>query len=115
MSGRTARAARKAAAAPAAPGRHADGQTYPELESDPDREFTVSDLAPAGVRKRFSGEEIARAQTVRREWERLARQVEYARKHLVKDARARGVSWDGVGWLIGTTGEAARQRYGTRR
>jgi len=87
---------------------------YPELASDVEKPFTVADLAPATVTKAFSADEIARAQTVRREWDRLTRQVERARLELVLDARRRGVSWDGVGWLIGTTGEAARQRYGKR-
>lgn len=110
MSGRTARAARKSAAP--APKRYADGEAYPELETDPDEPFSVSDLAPAAVRERFSAEEIARAHTVRREWERVSRRVDHARRELVRDARGRGVSWDGVGWLLGTSGEAARQRYG---
>ncbi len=33
----------------------------------------------------------------------------------VAQARARGYSWRTIGWLIGTSGEAARQRYGPRR
>jgi hypothetical protein len=32
---------------------------------------------------------------------------------LVADARERGVSWSGIGWAVGTTGEAARQRWGS--
>jgi hypothetical protein len=72
----------------------------------------VADLAPAGVRAAFTADEIARARTVVREWDRVARQIDWSRKQLVSDARGRGVSWDGVGWMVGTTGEAARQRYG---
>jgi hypothetical protein len=32
--------------------------------------------------------------------------------HLVAEARAHGVSWAGIGWSVGTSGEAARQRWG---
>jgi hypothetical protein len=31
---------------------------------------------------------------------------------LVESLRSRGVSWHGIGWALGTTGEAARQRFG---
>ena len=31
---------------------------------------------------------------------------------LVDDLRGQGVSWSGIGWALGTTGEAARQRFG---
>lgn len=34
---------------------------------------------------------------------------------LVAEARERGVSWAGIGWAVGTTGEAARQRWGIDR
>lgn len=30
----------------------------------------------------------------------------------VRDARALGLSWDSIGFCVGTTGEAARQRWG---
>lgn len=33
---------------------------------------------------------------------------------LVAEARAAGLSWSVIGWSIGTTGEAARQRWGSR-
>ncbi|MEA2185433.1 MAG: hypothetical protein QOK16_444 [Solirubrobacteraceae bacterium] len=33
----------------------------------------------------------------------------------VDDARAYGYSWAFIGSLLGTSGEAARQRYGTKR
>jgi hypothetical protein len=39
----------------------------------------------------------------------------YAERHLadaVTQARAEGLSWHKVGLALGTTGEAARQRYG---
>lgn len=32
----------------------------------------------------------------------------------VADARAAGISWTAIGSMLGTTGEAARQRYRTR-
>jgi hypothetical protein len=31
---------------------------------------------------------------------------------LVDEARDEGVSWSAIGWSLGTTGEAARQRWG---
>ena len=33
----------------------------------------------------------------------------------VVDARADGYSWASIGAMLGTSGEAARQRYGTRQ
>ena len=33
----------------------------------------------------------------------------------VESARAHGYSWGRIGSLLGTSGEAARQRYGTRQ
>ena len=33
----------------------------------------------------------------------------------VNAARARGVSWSKIGTVLGTTGEAARQRYGRQQ
>ncbi len=33
----------------------------------------------------------------------------------VESARARGYSWGLIGSLLGTSGEAARQRYGTKQ
>jgi hypothetical protein len=32
---------------------------------------------------------------------------------LVAEARDNRVSWDGIGWAVGTTGSAARKRWGT--
>lgn len=32
---------------------------------------------------------------------------------LVADARSEGCSWAAIGWSIGTSGEAARQRFGS--
>ena len=40
-----------------------------------------------------------------------------AERHLieaVRKARAAGMPWSAIGSLVGTTGEAARQRYGKR-
>jgi len=36
-------------------------------------------------------------------------------KSAVEDARAHGYSWALIGSLLGTSGEAARQRYGTKQ
>ncbi len=40
-------------------------------------------------------------------------EAERAIRDAVADARAHGYSWRTIGSLIGTSGEAARQRYGT--
>jgi ketosteroid isomerase-like protein len=32
---------------------------------------------------------------------------------LVHEAREVGLSWDAIGWAVGTTGEAVRQRWGS--
>jgi hypothetical protein len=32
----------------------------------------------------------------------------------VRSLRSAGVSWGAIGWAVGTTGEAARQRWGAR-
>jgi hypothetical protein len=42
----------------------------------------------------------------------------WAEKHLadrIADARAAGCSWASIGAMLGTSGEAARQRYGKRQ
>ncbi len=36
-------------------------------------------------------------------------------KDAVENARAEGYAWGLIGSLLGTTGEAARQRYGTKQ
>lgn len=33
----------------------------------------------------------------------------------VDDARRAGASWDSIGAMVGTTGEAARQRFGPKK
>lgn len=42
-------------------------------------------------------------------------EAERSVKAAVDDARADGYSWELIGSLIGTTGEAARQRYGAKQ
>lgn len=32
--------------------------------------------------------------------------------HLVPEARAEGLSWEAIGWVLGTTGSAVRKRWG---
>jgi hypothetical protein len=47
--------------------------------------------------------------------QRIAAQIHEMQGHLeehVLDAREVGVSWDLIGWSVGTTGDAARQRWG---
>lgn len=40
------------------------------------------------------------------------RDAQAALREDVEHARALGVSWGLIGWCVGTSGEAARQRYG---
>lgn len=75
----------------------------------------VSLMAPAGVARAMSDAEIASALLDRDRWDRTVQAIERERAELVAALRTRGVSWDGVGWVLGTTGEAARQRFGVRR
>lgn len=42
-------------------------------------------------------------------------EAERSVRDAVEGARAQGYSWELIGSLLGTTGEAARQRYGTRQ
>jgi len=45
----------------------------------------------------------------------LRSDVERSIRNAVADARAHGYSWALIGSVLGTSGEAARQRYGTRQ
>jgi hypothetical protein len=48
--------------------------------------------------------------------QRIASQIHEMQGHLgehVMEARDLGASWDLIGWSVGTTGEAARQRWGS--
>ena len=40
------------------------------------------------------------------------RRLDDHRTALVREARDSGLSWNAIGWCVGTTGEAARQRFG---
>jgi hypothetical protein len=65
---------------------------------EPDRGSLRDATALRAVRKAF----LARAASERRVTE------------AVKEARAEGHSWASIGAMVGTSGEAARQRYGQR-
>jgi len=58
-----------------------------------------------------AAEAVAAAQHAVATIQRAQRDLDRA----VADARAAGASWAAVGWSVGTTGEAARQRWGTSR
>lgn len=65
---------------------------------------------PASIR-RLSGERL----DVIHEVQDVARQMELLRAQLdqlVPEARELGVSWAAIGFSVGLTGEAARQRWG---
>jgi len=52
---------------------------------------------------------IAEVQAAALQREKIGRRLE----ELVNEARECGASWDAIGWSVGTTGQAARQRWGT--
>lgn len=68
--------------------------------------------APRGLRRVLKAGEITRALDAVREWRLAEQRLSEQRAALVLDLRARGASWDSVGWVLGTTGGAARQRFG---
>lgn len=68
------------------------------------------DYEPAGGEQRDPGAFVALRDAV------IARsEAERSIKAAVDDARADGYSWEVIGSLLGTTGEAARQRYGAKQ
>lgn len=71
--------------------------------------------APRGLRQVMKAGEITRAVQAVREWRELEQRIQAGRVSLVDDLRGRGASWDTVGWVLGTTGEGVRRRYGGRR
>lgn len=78
--------------------QHADALAARFEQYDPDPAHEVDAGAVAGLRAAVQ--------------ERSA-----AEQHLlnaVSAARASGLSWAAIGRFVGTTGEAARQRYGSR-
>jgi hypothetical protein len=45
------------------------------------------------------------------EWRQLEMAVDSRRRDMVAGLRSRGASWAAIGWLLGTTAEAARLRF----
>lgn len=76
--------------------------------------YSTVTRAPRGLRRVMKAGEIERALQAVTEWRELETKIGVAREALVEDLRGRGASWDTVGWVLGTTGGAARQRYGGR-
>lgn len=68
--------------------------------------------APQGLRKALALGEVERAMAAVDSWRMVESRVAQERGELVAGLRARGASWDGIGWLLGTTGWAVRKRYG---
>jgi hypothetical protein len=68
-------------------------------------------LVPLAIRRLepSSMRHMAKLQNVVRRRQALGELVD----ELVADARSQGVSWSSVGWCVGTTGDAARKRWGT--
>ena len=71
--------------------------------------------APKPLRAVLKAGQLDRAVTMVDEWRTAETAIAAARAALVHDLRGRGASWDSVGWLLGTTGSAARQRFGSSR
>jgi hypothetical protein len=69
---------------------------------------------PAAVARVLAGDELAAAMAAVSTWRDAEDQVAARRRQLVDDMRGRGASWAAVGWVLGTTGEAARLRFGRR-
>lgn len=60
---------------------------------------------------RLGGEARAEARSLQQlglQLQEIAEQIDAQ----VEQCRESGVSWSGIGWCLGTTGEAARQRWG---
>jgi hypothetical protein len=70
--------------------------------------------APRGLRGVMKLGEIERAITAVDEWRDAYARLDAAEFAMVADLRGRGGSWDSIGWLLGVSGEAVRQRFGTR-
>lgn len=58
---------------------------------------------PEGARETFGVLRVAVAQL---------QDLEDHRDELVARLRSQGVSWSAIGWAVGTSGEAARKRWG---
>lgn len=70
-------------------------------------------LAPAAYR-RLKGDALASVQDVQEAAAAIS-EWQQALEESVAAAREEGVSWDLIGWSVGTTGNAARQRWGVPR
>lgn len=71
----------------------------------------AEDLADQFESDDFDGIRLTPAEYALYEAVRDRADVESRVAHAIASARANGVSWAKVGSLIGTSGEAARQRY----
>lgn len=69
-------------------------------------------FAPASLR-RLDGEQQEVAASLQRA-ALAALQVQQLVAQQVDEARAAGLSWSAIGWCLGVTGEASRQRFGRR-
>jgi hypothetical protein len=73
--------------------------------------YTRAASAPRGLRKVMKLGEIERALKAVDGWRELEARVDADHLALVTDLRNRGASWDSIGWLLGVSGEAVRQRF----
>lgn len=69
--------------------------------------------APRGLRRQLSATELDRALAAVDQWRALEHEISEQRRQLVVELRGRGVSWDSIGWLLGVTGRAVSDRYGS--
>ena len=70
-------------------------------------------LLPASV-KRLKGEQLEVASQIQSVAAEIGRLQDYLSEG-VDWGRQIGLSWNVIGWSVGTTGEAARQRWGAPR
>lgn len=68
--------------------------------------------APKGLRSVMKLGEITRAMEDVDQWRRAYAELDRLESNLVRQLRGRGGSWDSIGWLLGVTGSAVRQRFG---
>lgn len=71
-----------------------------------------ADYTPRAVSDVLAPEQVEQIRAGVLSWDEQAEALQRQRRNLVEYLRRAGMVWDGVGWLLGTTGEGARQRYG---
>lgn len=78
---------------------------------------TVTELRPSGIPRALQGLDPATRAKVQLLLDLSAdlAELEANQAKMIGALRRAGISWDSLGWCIGTTGEAVRQRFGGSR